>query len=79
VDQLIAETDIVVERFTASGTHRGDLMGVPPTGKAIVLKGMQMFRITHDTIVERWGRLDEVGLMRQLGLAPGREELASSA
>ena len=71
MDQLIAETDIVVERFTASGTHRGDLMGVPPTGRVLVLKGMQMFRIENDTIVERWGRLDEVGLMRQLGLAPG--------
>ena len=71
VEQLIAEDDIVVERFTASGTHRGDLMGVPPTGKVIVLKGIQMFRIENDTIVERWGRLDEVGLMRQLGLAPG--------
>jgi steroid delta-isomerase-like uncharacterized protein len=71
VEQLIAEDDIVVERFCASGTHRGDLMGVPPTGKAIVLKGMQIFRIDNDMIVERWGRLDEVGLMRQLGLALG--------
>jgi steroid delta-isomerase-like uncharacterized protein len=71
VEQLIAEGDIVVERFTASGTHRGDLMGVPPTGKVVVLKGIQMFRIENDKIVERWGRLDEVGLMRQLGLAHG--------
>jgi steroid delta-isomerase-like uncharacterized protein len=68
VEQLIAEGDIVVERFTASGTHRGDLMGVPPTGQVVVLKGMQMFRIENDKIIERWGRLDEVGLMRQLGL-----------
>jgi steroid delta-isomerase-like uncharacterized protein len=69
VEALIAEADIVVERFTASGTHRGDLMGVPPTGKVLVLRGMQMFRIENDKIVERWGRLDEVGLMQQLGLA----------
>jgi steroid delta-isomerase-like uncharacterized protein len=69
VEQLIAEADIVVERFTASGTHRGDLMGVPPTGKVLVLKGIQMFRVVDGQIVERWGRLDEVGLMRQLGLA----------
>jgi steroid delta-isomerase-like uncharacterized protein len=71
VEQLVAEADIVVERFTASGTHRADLMGVPPTGKVVVLKGMQMFRIENNKIVERWGRLDEVGLMRQLGLAHG--------
>jgi steroid delta-isomerase-like uncharacterized protein len=69
VEQLIAEADIVVERFTASGTHRGDLIGVAPTGKVVALKGIQIFRIENDKIVERWGRLDEVGLMRQLGLA----------
>jgi len=69
VEQLIAEADIVVERFTASGTHRGDLMGVAPTGNVVALKGIQIFRIENDKIVERWGRLDEVGLMRQLGLA----------
>lgn len=68
VDQLVAEGDIVVERFTASGTHRGELMGVPPTGKTIVLRGINVFRIAGDRIVERWGRLDEVGLLRQLGL-----------
>ncbi len=70
VEQLVAEGDIVVERFTASGTHRGELMGVPPTGKTIVLPGVNVFRIEGDRIVERWGRLDELRLMRQLGLVP---------
>jgi predicted ester cyclase len=46
-------------------------MGVAPTGKVVVLRGIQMFRIENDKIVERWVRLDEVGLMRQLGLAQG--------
>jgi len=71
VDQLIAEGDNVVERFTASGTHRGELMGAQPTGKTITLAGIQIFRIGGDKIVERWGRLDEVGLLHQLGLIPG--------
>ena len=71
VEELFGEGDLVVERFTASGTHRGELMGVPPTGKVLVLRGMQIFRIEDDKIVERWGRLDEAGLMRQLGLIPG--------
>jgi steroid delta-isomerase-like uncharacterized protein len=70
VEELVAEGDIVVERFTASGTHRGELLGVKPTGRTLKLRGIQMFRIEHDKIVERWGRLDEVGLMRQLGLIP---------
>jgi predicted ester cyclase len=70
VEQLVGEADLVVERFTASGTHRGELMGVQPTGNVLVLRGIQMFRIEDGMIIERWGRLDEVGLMRQLGLVP---------
>jgi predicted ester cyclase len=68
VEQLVAEGDLVVERFTASGTHRGELMGVPPTEQTIVLTGIQVFRVEGDRIVERWGQLDQMGLARQLGL-----------
>lgn len=70
VEQFVAEDDIVVERFTARGTHRGELMGVAGTGATITLRGINVFRIEGDRIVERWGRLDELGLLRQLGLAP---------
>jgi predicted ester cyclase len=70
VEELVAEGDLVVERFTASGTHRGELIGVQGTGKVLVLQGIQMFRVRDNRIVERWGRLDELGLLRQLGLAP---------
>jgi len=50
----------------------GELMGAAqPTSKTITLAGIQIFRIDRDKIVERWGRLDEVGLLRQLGLIPG--------
>ena len=58
----------VVERFTASGTHNGELMGAPSTGKTVTLRGVNIFRIDGDKIVERWGRLDELGLLRQLDL-----------
>ena len=69
LEQLIAEDDVVVERFTASGTHTGGpLLGVPPTGRTISLAGINVFRIEGDRIVERWGRLDDAGLLRQLGL-----------
>ena len=70
VDQLIAEDDIVVERFHASGTHRSDLMGVPGTGRTLVLHGINIFRIDGDYIVERWGQLDQLDLLRQLELVP---------
>ena len=68
VDHLIGESDLVVEHFTASGTHRGDIMGVPPTGCTITLSGIQIFRISGGRIVERWGRLDDLGVLSQLGL-----------
>jgi steroid delta-isomerase-like uncharacterized protein len=72
VHQLVAEGDLVVERFTASGTHRGELMGVPPTGKTLVLAGINIFRVRADKIVERWGCLDQLGLLQQVGLVPSQ-------
>jgi steroid delta-isomerase-like uncharacterized protein len=66
---LVGEGDIVAERFTASGTHQGELMGVAPTGKTVSLKGINIFRVRDGRIVEWWSRLDELGLFRQLGLA----------
>ncbi len=73
-DQMIAEGDVVVERFVARGTHRGELLGVAPTGRTIVLAGINVFRLEGERIVERWGRLDELGLLRQLGLAPAPDQ-----
>ena len=67
---LIAEDDIVVERFTAGGTHRGEVMGVPPTGRTVSLPGINIFRLRDGVIVERWGLLDELGFLRQLGVVP---------
>jgi steroid delta-isomerase-like uncharacterized protein len=68
--ELVAEGDIVVERFTASGTQRGEVMGVPPSGKTVSLPGINMFRLRDGLVVERWGRLDELGFLRQLGVVP---------
>jgi steroid delta-isomerase-like uncharacterized protein len=70
VEDLIAVGDKVVERFTASGTHEGELMGVAPTGRAITLPGINIFRIRDGKIVERWGMLDMLGFMQQLGAVP---------
>jgi steroid delta-isomerase-like uncharacterized protein len=66
---LVAEDDLVAEVFTASGTHTGaDLMGSAPSGRAVSLGGINVFRIRDGRIVERWGRLDDLGLRQQLGL-----------
>ena len=65
-----AEGDIVVERFTASGTQRGDIFGLPSSETVCTLDGINIFRVRDGKIVERWGRVDELGLLRQLGVVP---------
>ncbi|MFF3308684.1 ester cyclase [Streptomyces sp. NPDC002952] len=65
---LIGEGDLVVEQFTASGTQRGEILGVAPTGRTLSLRGINIFRLRDGRVVERWGRLDELGLLRGLGL-----------
>jgi len=58
---LVAEDDIVVEMFTASGTHTGaEIMGVAPSGETVTLPGINIFRVRDGRIVERWGRLDRL-------------------
>jgi len=66
---LIGEGDLVVEQFTASGTQRAEIMGVPASGQTVTLRGIQIFRVRDGRITERWGRLDDLGLLTQLGLA----------
>jgi predicted ester cyclase len=66
---LIAEGDLVAEHFTARGTHQSSVMGEVPTGGEVVLHGINIFRIAGGKIVERWGLLDQLSLLQQLGLA----------
>lgn len=65
---LVGEDDLVVEHFTASGTQHGEIFGVPASGRPVTLPGINIWRVRDGGIVERWGRLDELGLLRQLGL-----------
>ena len=69
-DDLIAEGDKVVERFTFVGTHKGEFMGIPASGKQIRVTGMSIFRIANGKIVEHWGENDAMGLLMQLGVLP---------
>jgi steroid delta-isomerase-like uncharacterized protein len=73
-EDLIAEGDKVVERYTARGTHTGDFMGVPPTGKKFSIESIVIYRFANGKIVEMWGLNDVQSLMMQLGLmsAPGQ-------
>ena len=73
VEDLIAEGDKVVTRFTWSGTHRGEFMGVPPTGRRVAVGGIWIHRVIGGRIVEGrdWGQVDWLGLLQQLGAPPG--------
>jgi predicted ester cyclase len=67
-EELIAEGDRVAERWTGRGTHLGELMAIPPTGKRVEAPGSVFYRITGGKIVEFRGQLDMMGLMQQLGV-----------
>ena len=69
-DAVIVEGDIAVKRWTARGTHTGDWMGIPVTGKAVVTTGINILRIVNGKIVECWAESDALGLMQQLGVIP---------
>jgi predicted ester cyclase len=63
---LVAEGDRVVARYIERGTHLGDFMGVPPTGKAYEKHGFALYRIADGRLAEAWVQEDELGFERQL-------------
>ena len=69
-EDMIAEGDKVVVRSTFRGTHKGDLMGIPPTGKQVTMPLILIYRIADDKIVEHWMQADALGLLQQLGVIP---------
>ena len=70
VEDQIAEGDRVVTRWTGQGTHQGELMGVPPTGKQVTVTGIELDRISGGKIEESWVNYDALGMMQQLGIVP---------
>ena len=71
IDFMVAEPDRVAARFTQGGTHTGDLMGIPPTGKTAKWTEMGILRIADGKVVESWYDVDMLGLMGQLGVGGG--------
>ncbi|MFF4762950.1 ester cyclase [Streptomyces sp. NPDC001292] len=70
VAHLVATDDELAFAYTITGTHLGPLMGQPATGKKVSYRGMQISRFDSDgKLVERWGSSNELGMLRQLGLA----------
>lgn len=70
VEHLMATDDELAFAYVITGTHLGPLMGRPATGRKVSYRGMQISRFDGDgKLVERWGSSDELGMLRQLGLA----------
>jgi steroid delta-isomerase-like uncharacterized protein len=70
LEDMFAEGDKVVQRFTARGTHKGEWMGIAPTGKQITIPGIAIHRIAGGKIVEDWVSMDMLGALQQLGVVP---------
>ena len=73
VDEQIAEGDKVVTRWTAHGTHKGELAGIPATGKSSTVTGISVDKLVNGKIAESWGIFDQFGMMQQLGVIPTPE------
>jgi steroid delta-isomerase-like uncharacterized protein len=70
IDDQIAEGDKVVTRWTATGTHKGQLMGIPPTNKHATVTGIVIGRYKDGKVVEGWSNYDMLGMLQQLGVVP---------
>jgi steroid delta-isomerase-like uncharacterized protein len=68
VEDLIEEGDKVVGRNSVTGTHQGEYMGLPPTGKPITYNEIFIFRFANGRITETWGVVDVLSQMKQLGM-----------
>ena len=70
VEEVVAEEHVVVTRWTLTGTHTGEFMGIPPSGRRISVGGMSLDHIANGQIVSGFDGWDELGLWRQLGAPP---------
>jgi len=71
LEEMVAEGDKIAARFTMRGTHRGEFLGIVPTGRSIVAKSMAFYRLVDGQIIEEIGLPDMASILRQIGAAPG--------
>jgi steroid delta-isomerase-like uncharacterized protein len=70
IEDLIAEGDKVAVRQTWRGTHSGNFLGIPPTGKQVIFTSLEIYRAAGGKLAEEWVELDMLGLLQQLGAIP---------
>lgn len=69
IEDVVAEDGKVLVRLRVVGTHGGELMGLAPTGRKIDIGVMDLFRVSDGMLVEHWALLDNLGLLKQLGVS----------
>ncbi len=81
IEDMIAEGDKVVVRYTLEGTHDGELFGVPPTGRRLSIKSISIERVSEGKIREHWRITDTLDMMQQLGVVPesGQESVQATS
>jgi steroid delta-isomerase-like uncharacterized protein len=77
IEDMFAEGDRLVTRWSARGTHNGNMMGIPPTGKQISIGGIAIDRFENGQSVEHWEVFDQMAMMQQLGLVPAPGQAGS--
>jgi len=70
IGDMVVEGDKVAARYTLTGTHKGEFMGIPPTNKKVTMWAIEIDRIVGGKFVEGWIRFDTLGFMQQLGVIP---------
>ena len=79
IHEQIAEGDTVVSRWTATGTHNGELSGIAPTGRRFEVTGTTTARVRQGKFAESWSNWDALGLMQQLGVVPAVDQAKGRA
>ena len=72
IHDQVAEGDKVVTRKTLHGTHQGEFMGIPPTGKQVAFGIIDILRLADSQLTDHWCEIDLLGLLQQLDAMPGR-------
>jgi hypothetical protein len=70
LEDMVVEGDKAAVRWTVTGTHKGEFMGIPPTNRKGTIWGIDIIRFAGGKVVEIWTRTDTLGMMQQLGVVP---------
>jgi steroid delta-isomerase-like uncharacterized protein len=70
LETMVANDDTIAFAYTLTGTHKGPLMAIPPSGKKVRIRGLQISKFKGGKMVERWGSSDELTLLKQIGAIP---------